>query len=351
MKILFMPDTGTAGTAERIPNLKRILSKRHSIIGVRPVALKGSSRSRFLKFIERVYEPLKLREICSHLQDIDLIFASQNRYALPARMIAEKLKRPLVFDSHGNPELLCANMNAGPVFRMRNVYPERKLLERARRIITVSEIDKAAYVKMGFAADGIDVIPTCINFDEVRITSKKQAREELWIAHERPIVLFFAAYTYAPNMEAVRYINTELAPAIPHADIFLAGRGDIRDEHAGNVTYKGFVEDLGLLISAADICIAPIWHGVGILEKVLQMMAYAKPTVVTPFAKLGIPELDDGRNCFFADTKEAFTQKVASLLEAPDSAQQTGENGAKLISERYNWPLYEEQLFRAIERS
>lgn len=351
MKILFIPYEPRPGTARRIPNLIRILSKRHEVSGLSPVAFKKSLPflQRPIKMIERIYEPLKFSRMSEESRGADLIFASQNRYALPAAMIAKRLRLPVVFDSHGNPELLSDDIGAGFFFRFRNVFPEKRLAGKIRCLITVSALDRDAYIRMGFDANLIEVVPTCINFEDVRRASRDEARDILGLPPDQPIILFFGSYSYAPNEEAVDFINGGIAPALPQAKIILAGSGSLKGPLRFNVDFRGFVDNLGAYILAADICIAPIWHGVGILEKVLLMMAHGRPTVTTPFAKRGIPELADGKNCFIASDGAEFINRIKMLLDNPAAALGAGEAAGELIRQNYSWPLYEERIFHAIE--
>lgn len=344
MKILFIPNVPRIGTAERVPNLIRILSKKHEIVGLAPVSLQVPVLK---KIAERLYEPWKMLSLSGEHSDVDIVFASQNRNALPGLLISRKLKRPLVFDSHGNPELLCDNINAGMFFRLRNISPEKRLIGRVRRLITVSEADKKAYIKMGFQENTVDVIPTCIDMNTVKIMGKKEARSALNFPAEKKIVLFFASYGYQPNIEAAKFINDMLAPQIPDTRIILAGSGELKQDFRPNVEYAGFVENLAPYINAADICIAPVWHGVGILEKVLLMLAYGKPTVVTSFAKQGIPELEDGANCAVASNETDFIKKTIGLLSGGNDIMRDAASG--LVMNVYNWDIHEKRLFESVE--
>lgn len=350
MKILFIPYTPRMGTAERIPNLIRILSKKHIVEGLPPVHLDSSFEfmGPLYRMCERIYEPFKMKWLSHKYPDVDLIFASQNRHALPAAMIAKKLGKPLIFDSHGNPKLLCDNLKAGPLFKIRNILPEKYLRGRIKKLITVSRHDADAYMKMGFDKDVIEVIPTCIDFDDVKINPQQECRNLLNLSQKKIIILFFASFNYKPNAEALTYINRILAPAIPFAEIIVAGSGKIQERLRPNIRALGFLDDLSVAINAADLCIAPIWHGVGILEKVLLMMSYSKPTIVTSLAKYGIPELKHGVNCLMANNEYDFTISVKQLLADITKGESVGRNAGKLIFDKYNWLNYEERLFDII---
>ncbi|MFH0798859.1 MAG: glycosyltransferase family 4 protein [Pseudomonadota bacterium] len=352
MKILFIPEQNERNTIARIPSLMMVLSKRHSLTAL-PSTLLHSPHPIFdrpFKIVERLAELFKALFLnCDLFDDVDIVFASQGRHALIGSIIAKKLRRPFIFDSHGNPELLCRNLNAGYFFRLRNILPEKNLLGKTKKIITVSETDRIAYIRMGFNENTVEVIPTCVDFDDVNSIAKAEARNMLGLPVDIKIILFLGSYNYFPNLEAANFINDRLAPSFPEAKIILAGRGKLDIPFKDNVDFRGFVDNLGPYISASDICIAPIWRGVGILEKVLQMMAYGKPTVVTPFALLGIPELENNKNCLVADTEAGFADKIRALIAGADLGQSIGDNAKELILKKYNWSLFEEILFRVIE--
>lgn len=349
MKILFVSGRQRTGTIERIPNLIRILSKRHSVVTLQ-LDTSPKPKRRF-KIGGRLAEFLRALFLNSNsFRDIALVFASQNRYAILGRIVAGKLKRPFIFDSHGNPQALCKDINAGYLFRLRNVLPEKFLVGRVKRLITVSPIDKEAYVNMGFDDASVEVIPTCVNFDDVKKIDRADARNVLKLPADEKVVLFFGSFDYPPNREAAGFINDKLAPSLTETRIILAGSGELKGPIHPNIDFRGFVDELGPYISAADVCIAPVWHGVGILEKVLQMMAYGKATIVTPFAKRGIPELEDGLNCVIASDKNDFVEKTKGLLANPAKGDVYGLRAQDLIMKKYNWSLFEERLFHVIER-
>ena len=143
------------------------------------------------------------------------------------------------------------------------------------------------------------------------------------------------------------------APAIAKrfdAVILLSGSGPIPPHLNEIVRLTGFVPDIYELIAAADICLAPVWRGVGIMTKVIDTMACGKPTVVSRFCTQGIPQLVDGENAMIADTGDEFVEKTIYLLEHPDKAQYIGMKARKTIEEHYNWEKGENKLNEILER-
>ena len=102
------------------------------------------------------------------------------------------------------------------------------------------------------------------------------------------------------------------------------------------VTALGFVDALHLWISASDICIAPLWSGVGILTKVIDMMSYGKPTIVSPLALEGMPDLLPGSNCLLGKDRADFAAQVLRSLSDDALAQRISVEGRELIARSYS---------------
>ena len=159
----------------------------------------------------------------------------------------------------------------------------------------------------------------------------------------------------------------DLAPGTPMRDIkvdtvFLGSctNGRIEDlrlaasvlkgkKIADGVRMLGFVPELAPWLSAADVCVAPTWRGVGILTKVIDMLSAGRATVVSPLALDGMPELEDGQNCLVGRDPEHFSRQVARLLEDEELRERLGRNGRRLVEERYCWGVVGVRLRRLLD--
>ena len=97
-------------------------------------------------------------------------------------------------------------------------------------------------------------------------------------------------------------------------------------------------------IRLPDICISPMWKGVGILTKVIDMMAAGRPTVVSPLATDGIPELVHGQNCLIGKDPASFVQEVDQLLNDQALCDRIAEGGRELMIDHYSWASVGPQL-------
>jgi glycosyltransferase involved in cell wall biosynthesis len=104
------------------------------------------------------------------------------------------------------------------------------------------------------------------------------------------------------------------------------------------------VEDIYLWLAAADVSVAPLWKGLGILTKVVEALSAGLPTVVTELALPGIPELKDGENCLVASGKEEFVERLRRLIDDKDLRSRLSVNGRELIRSKYSCDIVGAQV-------
>ncbi|MDD1769271.1 MAG: glycosyltransferase, partial [Methanomassiliicoccales archaeon] len=294
-------------TNERIPKMFVTLSQRFDVI---PVPLSRLNRLVYDQKVNKLarYIFFPLDELLISLNSLRLskqrkaaLFFAENAYTSLAGGFAAKILRiPLVWDNHGNVKIYAEAMQKSSFFTYANIGLERVLQRLATRIFVVSQTDKDAYGELGFDTDKFEVIPICADLATVQKNSldKAKAREMLSIPEDERVVLFFGTLGYYPNLEAVTYIADELYPEakkeIDNVHFYIAGGGSYPGKLPAGVHHLGFVPfdpDLCIWLSAADVCVAPLWRGVGVLTKVVDMLSAGKPSVLSPLCLRGIPEL------------------------------------------------------------
>jgi glycosyltransferase involved in cell wall biosynthesis len=113
-----------------------------------------------------------------------------------------------------------------------------------------------------------------------------------------------------------------------------------------HVEFLGYVPDdkLPLLYSASDIFVLPAIYE-NFPFAILEAQSTALPVISTKVG--GIPEfLVDGENGFVISPgdPEQLTQRVLTLLQNPDRANEMGARGRKLIEEQLDWRLITQQV-------
>ena len=357
-KIIFVPYiTPNPQSSERTPKLIHILSGWTEILPVSTDELDNrvydQNYNKFQRYGLFILSELKtffnILKIGRKNRD-SIIFAEGSYYASAGAMASKILQIPSVWDNHGNIKDFGAAVGKSNAFIKSNLMMEKIVARAASKIIVVSEKDEDVYKKSGFDRSKFIVIPTCADLSMVTITPKSEAKSKLGIPADKKVILFFGSLNYYPNEDAVRYLIDNAIPdlrkLIPDATLYVAGSGTI--ENTDDAVMLGYVPDIFLWISAADVCVAPLWKGVGILTKVIDVLSVGCPIVVSSLAVDGIPELVDGKNCLIG-TKDNFHEKIAQILCNPELGNTLGNEGRKLILDKYSWEAVAPKLKSCLE--
>lgn len=209
---------------------------------------------------------------------------------------------------------------------------ELNALKKSKHIIVCSEVDKAEMLKeLPQISDKISYIPNCV--DASRYNAKKSNKK---------IVLFMGSLIYFANIEALKLISKEIAPRV-NAEFHILGQGKVDIKMPANVKLIGWVEDNRPYVEEANVCIAPLRHGSGTRVKILEFMAMGKAIVSTTKGAEGL-EITHGKNIIIEDDMEIFADSINRLLEEDDFSHYLGQEGRKLLEEKYDYHCYSEFL-------
>jgi glycosyltransferase involved in cell wall biosynthesis len=160
------------------------------------------------------------------------------------------------------------------------------------------------------------------------------------------VVLFVGDFTYAPNLQALDYLETAVLPALwellPSARIEVIGRGlDQRGGSDRRISHLGFVPDLGEAYARAACVVIPLLSGGGSPLKFVEALAYGSAIVATPAASRGI-EAQAGRDYLEAADPQGFAAAVASVLRGERT--ELRRNARELADDRYSIESLRERL-------
>lgn len=134
-------------------------------------------------------------------------------------------------------------------------------------------------------------------------------------------LLFVGGFRHTPNIDAVRWLVTEILPRVRarRHDIELHVVGsDLPPELAAlrgeGITFHGHVADLAPLLRARRLSVAPLRFGAGVKGKVNQALACGLPVVATTCAIEGMG-LVDGVDVLVADDADAFADAIVRGCE------------------------------------
>jgi polysaccharide biosynthesis protein PslH len=211
---------------------------------------------------------------------------------------------------------------------------ERCIAGRADLVISRSPYDKEYLLSLRPGLK-VEVVPHPAGLD---ITGRTFPRRR----HE---ILFLASFRYRKvNVDAALFFYNEVFPLIrneiPDARFVIAGYGPPveltsipgRDTH---VTVTGFVDDLDACYKQAEVFVAPILTGGGIIVKILDAMAAGIPVVTTSYGNEGIGAVP-ARDMLVADDPANFAKSVIGMMNDHESARRIAENGQDFVRENFS---------------
>lgn len=208
---------------------------------------------------------------------------------------------------------------------------EAELLPRFSRILATSEND-AALVKGIAPGSRLTVYPNALPSAAVPDEP------------ELPRLVFAGNFEYHPNIDAVRFLVSEIWPEVkrrhPELELWLVGRGE---QHIRNllppdaaIRTTGAIPDARREIARARLVLAPLRAGSGTRIKILEAWAAARPVVATPLGAEGL-DARHGENLLLRDGAEDFIDAIDHLLGDPTTRQRLGAAGRQTFETLYSW--------------
>src|ERR1700730_8253316 len=224
---------------------------------------------------------------------------------------------------------------------------ERRYLQLADQVLTVSEADRDAFAPF-VEAGKLTVIPTGVDLDYFQPLLVEEAANSL---------VFIGSMDWLPNEDAILYFIGSILPLIkqqcPEVSLDVVGRSPSRKlqavaEREKSMRITGRVEDVRPFVARCSMSIVPLRIGGGTRLKIFEAMAMSKAVVSTSVGAEGLP-VRTGENILLADTPHDFAHCVVSLLRDPDARKRLGDSARALVQEKYSWPKVAESFARTLQ--
>jgi glycosyltransferase involved in cell wall biosynthesis len=208
---------------------------------------------------------------------------------------------------------------------------ELRAVERAHHVLTVTPED-AARLRRYFPALRVSVSP--VGVDTTAFRPAEPAPEP------DADVLFVGHFGHPPNVDAVRFLTTEILPRLAGVRARIVGRAcppDLAAEaRAAGADVVGAVPDVRPALAAARVVVAPVRFGTGMRGKVLEALAVGRPVVTTPLGAEGLGATP-GRHLLLAERPADFAAAIRRVLDDPPLAARLGAEGRALVVARFGW--------------
>ena len=222
---------------------------------------------------------------------------------------------------------------------------ERGVVRSFDRSFIITEEDRD-FVVDGEAFPSLSVLPNGVK-PELLKRDPAQYRS----ISTGPTIAFLGKMDYFPNEDAVEYFShrtfPEIRTAYPDAKFLIVGASPServrRLEALPGITVTGFVDDPYEFLLQSDLIVAPMRHGAGLQNKVLEALALGCPVLASPLAREGIAA-NDGEHLAVAVNSESFADEAISLLSDVERRRTIGSAGRELVRSQYTWKIIGERL-------
>lgn len=165
-------------------------------------------------------------------------------------------------------------------------------------------------------------------------------------------IVFIGNLSYAPNIEAVEYLNTEILSKDPSLTCLIAGatpHPTVQKICRNNQQIKllSWVEDIRTAYCKGKIFVAPMMIGTGMQNKLLEAMALGIPCITTDLANNAI-KAKNRESILVANNSSEFINAIQLLLKDKELYNRIAQNGQTFVRENYSWKKSTSQLKKLI---
>jgi glycosyltransferase involved in cell wall biosynthesis/thymidylate kinase len=221
---------------------------------------------------------------------------------------------------------------------------EKKLVRKTPYLAFVSSRDREAIPGLSNSAE---VVPIGVD-------------QQYWKRKSNPpssnSIVFAGVMNYPPNEDAAFFLIDKILPLlrcrVSNLKVFIVGVGPSptlrqRAQYNPEVTVTGFVDDVRPYLERATISVAPIRHGSGTQNKVLEAMAMEVPVVTTSLVVAGLrAEGGEEPPVYVAKGKKEFAECIANLLARGEERARLAVEGRRYVEKHFVWSRSVEKLER-----
>ena len=240
-------------------------------------------------------------------------------------------------------EMLKAEINGSRIHdeqRSKMIRAEMNLIESADLVIAVSQNTKDI-MRENSAQKNIEV------WEHIQDMHESNPH---W--QERVGILFFGSFFAgpgSPNEDAILYFVSEIFPEIRKAlgcNLYIVGGHPtpaVKDLASTDIVVTGYVEDLRQYFDVCRINVVPTRFAAGIPLKLLEVMSYGIPSVVSELIAQQL-SLSDKNQVLIAHNHREFSEKIADLYLNEELWTIVNRNSIDFVRSNFSRPVMLDKL-------
>ena len=297
--------------------------------------------------------------IKKQIRDFDVVHVHEHRQTLSiiACYFARRYGIPYVVQAHGS---------VLPFFQkegLKNIFDKVfgfKILHGASKVFALTEVEKEQYLKMGVEEDRIEIVPLGINIEEYSdLPEEGIFREKFNISKDDKLVIFIGRVHEIKGLDLLIDAFKELADSEDDVKLAIVGPDD------------GYMDALNLRIAECDlsdkvIVTGPLYKSEK-QEALVDCDLFVMPSKYESFTTSGLEAMACGKPLVLTknnhihdwvdgsvglacdDDKMSLKDAMAEVLFDEELSKKFGMNGRRLIQEKYNWDMINEQILNIYE--
>jgi glycosyltransferase involved in cell wall biosynthesis len=297
--------------------------------------------------------------IKKQIRDFDVVHVHEHRQTLSiiACYFARRYGIPYVVQAHGS---------VLPFFQkegLKNIFDKVfgfKILHGASKVFALTEVEKEQYLKMGVEEDRIEIVPLGINIEEYSdLPEEGIFREKFNISKDDKPIIFIGRVHEIKGLDLLIDAFKELADSEDDVKLAIVGPDD------------GYMDALNLRIAECDlsdkvIVTGPLYKSEK-QEALVDCDLFVMPSKYESFTTSGLEAMACGKPLVLTknnhihdwvdgsvglacdDDKMSLKDSMAEVLFDEELSKKFGMNGRRLIQEKYNWDMINEQILNIYE--
>ena len=202
------------------------------------------------------------------------------------------------------------------------------------KIVAVSTNDREKMIADGVAPQKIHVVPHGVDLYAFQQAVPMDIRQHYKIPSHDKVLVYHGTYSYAPNLEAINVMATEILPRLEargvKVTVLAIGSKPPDFPLHEKVIFAGSVADLSQVLPAADLAVIPLLEGGGTRMKILDYFAAGVPVISTAKGIEGIP-VTNGREALILDDYDAICDAIVSLQASPEKVDKMRKAAAQFV--------------------
>jgi len=167
-------------------------------------------------------------------------------------------------------------------------------------------------------------------------------------------LIFVGNMSYAPNVEAVKFLVNEILPLLnAQTKLLIAGASPSKEVlklGSSQVTVSGWIDDIRDAYKNAKVFVAPLFIGTGLQNKLLEAMSMELASVTTPLVNSSLKG-EENTHLVIANSALEFSEKINDLLLNDKKRKLLGSNARDFVKENYSWKKSTDLLASVLSKS